>query len=79
MTYSIRELAKRAGVSSRMLRYYEEIQLLTPMRDSNNGYRLYRQQVSRARGCGISICAERKDDFSAVDGSGMIEMEKTTR
>ncbi len=40
MEYSINELAKLAGVSTRTLRYYEEIGLLTPKR-GGNGYRAY--------------------------------------
>lgn len=40
----ISEFAKRAGVSVRTLRYYDEIGLLHPDRvDAQNGYRLYRE------------------------------------
>lgn len=39
-TIQIGELAKRVGVSSRSLRYYEQQGLLAPSRDTN-GYRLY--------------------------------------
>ena len=38
---SIGELARRAGVSARMLRHYDEIGLLRPARVSQAGYRLY--------------------------------------
>ena len=41
MEYSINQLAKLAGVSSRTLRYYEEIGLLNPHRTKNNRYRVY--------------------------------------
>lgn len=41
MEYSISQLAKLAGVSTRTLRYYDEIQLLSPRRISSNGYRVY--------------------------------------
>ncbi|WP_416044933.1 MerR family transcriptional regulator (plasmid) [Clostridium tyrobutyricum] len=44
MDYTINKLAKLAGVSSRTLRYYEEIDLLSPSRMSTNGYRIYTQQ-----------------------------------
>jgi len=44
MEYSINQLAKLAGVSTRTLRYYDEIQLLSPKRTSSNGYRVYGQQ-----------------------------------
>ncbi len=43
MEYSIRKLAKLAGVSPRTLRYYEELGLLSPKRISN-GYRVYGQK-----------------------------------
>lgn len=39
-TYSIKELAEMAGVSTRTLRYYDEIGLLVPER-MNSGYRAY--------------------------------------
>ena len=35
------ELSKRTGKTSRALRYYEEMDLLTPTRRSAGGYRLY--------------------------------------
>ncbi|OWY63067.1 hypothetical protein B7486_55090 [cyanobacterium TDX16] len=45
----IRELAERAGVSTRTLRYYEEKGLLEPAR-SANGYRQYgAEDVERVR------------------------------
>lgn len=44
MEYSINQLAKLARVSTRTLRYYDEIRLLSPKRTSSNGYRVYGQQ-----------------------------------
>jgi DNA-binding transcriptional MerR regulator len=41
MEYTINKLAKLAGVSSRTLRYYDELGLLSPARMSSNGYRIY--------------------------------------
>ena len=41
MEYTIDKLAKLAGVSSRTLRYYDEIGLLPALRVSSNGYRVY--------------------------------------
>lgn len=41
MEYAINKLAKLAGVSSRTLRYYDEIGLLPALRVSSNGYRVY--------------------------------------
>jgi len=42
MEYSINQLAKLAGVTTRTLRYYDQIELLRPRRVSN-GYRIYGQ------------------------------------
>ena len=44
MEYTINKLAKLAGVSTRTLRYYDEIGLLSPNRLSSNGYRIYGQE-----------------------------------
>jgi DNA-binding transcriptional MerR regulator len=41
MEYSIKALAKLAGISVRTLHYYDEIKLLTPRRIRSNGYRVY--------------------------------------
>ncbi len=41
MEYGIRELSKLAGVSTRTLRYYDEIGLLKPDRVTEGGYRCY--------------------------------------
>jgi len=43
MEYSIDKLAKLSGVTTRTLRYYDEIGLLSPKRISSNGYRIYGQ------------------------------------
>lgn len=43
MEYSINKLSKLAGVSTRTLRYYEEIELLSPKRIKSNDYRVYGQ------------------------------------
>jgi len=43
MEYSINKLAKLSGITTRTLRYYDEIGLLTPNRTSSNGYRVYGQ------------------------------------
>lgn len=48
MEYTIRKLARMAGVSTRTLRYYHEIGLLDPERISSTGYRIYgSSQVNR--------------------------------
>lgn len=41
MGYSIKEMADLSGVTSRTLRYYEEIGLLKPHRHRDSGYRIY--------------------------------------
>ena len=41
MEYSIKELAKLAGISTRTLRYYDEIGLLKPAYINDAGYRFY--------------------------------------
>lgn len=41
MEYSIRKLADLAGVTTRILRYYDEIGLLKPSRINSSGYRIY--------------------------------------
>lgn len=44
MEYSIRELADLAGISTRTLRYYDEIDLLKPCKVNENGMRFYGKQ-----------------------------------
>lgn len=39
--YTVRQLSKLAGISSRTLHYYDEIGLLHPARKGANGYRYY--------------------------------------
>lgn len=41
MEYTIGQLGKMAGISTRTLRYYDEIGLLKPARTSASGYRIY--------------------------------------
>ncbi|MHB1484438.1 MAG: MerR family transcriptional regulator [Saccharofermentanales bacterium] len=62
MEYSINRLAKMAGISSRTLRYYDEIGLLKPLRISSSGYRIYNsenidilQQILFYRELGIDL------------------------
>ncbi|WZY00622.1 MerR family transcriptional regulator [Bacillus sp. FSL W7-1360] len=44
MAYSIKQLAQLAGVSTRTLRYYDEIGLLPPAYINDAGYRFYEQK-----------------------------------
>lgn len=41
MEYTIQKLANLAGVSTRTLRYYDEIGILKPARINSSGYRIY--------------------------------------
>ncbi len=41
MEYTVQKLAQLAGVSTRTLRYYDELGLLKPARISSSGYRIY--------------------------------------
>ncbi len=41
MEYTIKSLANLAGISTRTLRYYDEIGLLKPIRVNSSGYRIY--------------------------------------
>lgn len=43
MEYTISKLAGLSGISSRTLRYYDEIDLLKPNRINSSGYRIYGQ------------------------------------
>jgi DNA-binding transcriptional MerR regulator len=43
LDYTVSELAKMAGISTRTLRYYDERGLLPTRRNSSNGYRVYDQ------------------------------------
>lgn len=44
MEYTVQKLAQLAGVSSRTLRYYDEIGILSPARTNSSGYRIYGQK-----------------------------------
>lgn len=41
MEYTVKQLAKIAGISARTIRYYDEVGLLKPARISSSGYRIY--------------------------------------
>lgn len=44
MEYTVQRLSSLAGVSSRTLRYYDEIGILKPARINSSGYRIYSQK-----------------------------------
>lgn len=62
MEYTVQKLGRLAGVSTRTLRYYDEIGILKPARTSSSGYRIYGQaevsmlqQILFYRELGISL------------------------
>jgi len=44
MEYTVQKLGKLAGISTRALRYYDEIGILKPARINSSGYRIYGQK-----------------------------------
>lgn len=62
MEYTVQKLGQIAGVSTRTLRYYDEIGILKPARISSSGYRIYGQgevdrlqQILFYRELGVSL------------------------
>lgn len=62
MEYTVQKLASLAGISTRTLRYYDEIGILKPARISSSGYRIYGQwevdrlqQILFYRELGVSL------------------------
>ncbi|RKN84295.1 MerR family transcriptional regulator [Paenibacillus ginsengarvi] len=62
MEYTVLKLGRMAGVSTRTLRYYDEIGILKPARINSSGYRLYGQpevdrlqQIMFYRELGVSL------------------------
>lgn len=62
MEYTIQKLGNLAGVSTRTLRYYDEIGILKPARINSSGYRIYGQmevdrlqQIMFFRELGVSL------------------------
>lgn len=48
MEYTIKKLSSLAGVSTRTLRYYDEVGILKPARINSSGYRIYgKEEVDR--------------------------------
>ena len=48
MEYTVQKLGQMAGISTRTLRYYDEIEILKPARINSSGYRIYGElQVDR--------------------------------
>ena len=62
MEYTVLKLARLAGISTRALRYYDEIGILKPARINSSGYRIYSekevnrlQQIMLYRELGVNL------------------------
>ncbi len=62
MEYTVQKLGRLAGISSRTIRYYDEIGILKPARINSSGYRIYGQmevdrlqQILFYRELGVSL------------------------
>lgn len=82
MEYTVQKLGKLAGVSTRTLRYYDEIGILKPARISSSGYRIYRekeinrlQQILFYRELGVTLGEIKNiiDDSSFDEFNALIE------
>lgn len=69
MEYTVLKLGKLAGISPRTLRYYDEIGLLSPMKVTASGYRMYGEKEVDAL---QQILYYRELDLSLTDIKAMI-------
>ncbi|MGW8950691.1 MerR family transcriptional regulator [Streptomyces sp. NPDC055709] len=90
MEWSIQEIAKKAGTTSRTLRHYGELGLLAPSRVGGNGYRYYDQDalirlqrilLLRELGLGLPAIAQalegQRDTTAALRAHlGLLEQER---
>ena len=79
MSWSIVEVARHAGVSSRTLRHYDELGLVPPAYVGSNGYRYYEQEqllrlqeVLVLRELGLSLDAIRRVLEGTVDRTAVL-------
>lgn len=95
MEYTIQELAHLAGISTRTLRYYDQIGLLSPVRDTVSNYRIYTeaevdvlQQILFYKEMGLELSAIEKilkdPNFDRIDAltehlSQLMETEQNIR
>jgi DNA-binding transcriptional MerR regulator len=82
MEYTIQILARLAGISTRTLRYYDEISLLKPARTNSSGYRIYGeneidmlQQIMFYRELGVDLESIKKI-ITASSFDGTKELKK---
>jgi len=80
MDWSIQEIAKLAGATSRTLRHYDAIGLLKPSRVASNGYRYYDgaaltrlQRILLLRDLGLALPAIAEALESQADNSAALE------
>lgn len=84
MEYTVQKLARLAGVSTRTLRYYDEIGLLEPARKNSSGYRIYGskevdklQQVLFYRELGLDLDSIQKIVANpSFDGPAALRMHR---
>lgn len=82
--YTISELAKELNISTRTIRYYEEIGLLKPVRDKNS-YRSYTRSdrariklILRGKKFGFSLEEIREMiELFDIDRTGIKQLERT--
>ncbi|RLQ84701.1 MerR family transcriptional regulator [Mycetocola zhadangensis] len=79
MEWSIQDIAKRAGTTSRALRHYDDIGLLPPTRIGSNGYRYYDatalvrlQRILLLRDLGLGLPAIADVLKTATDATGAL-------
>lgn len=84
MEYTVQKLAALAGVSTRTLRYYDEIGILKPARINSSGYRIYGsaevdqlQQIMFYRELGLPL--ERIGEVMATPGFDGVKALKEHR
>ncbi|MED3561939.1 MerR family transcriptional regulator [Bacillus xiapuensis] len=81
MEYTVQKLGKLAGISTRTLRYYDEIGILKPARINSSGYRIYGemevdrlQQILFFRELGVSL-----DNIKKIVTEPSFDAEKALR
>lgn len=85
MTFTIGRLAQQAGLSVQTVRYYETLGLLTPVRRSTSGYRLYdgagllkARLIKQAREAGFCLVEIRKLLSYGADCAGICHGHRAT-
>lgn len=78
MEWSIQQISRLAGVTSRTLRHYDDVELLRPARVAANGYRYYDerslarlQRILLLRQVGVGIPAIRQSLDAATDDEAL--------